>query len=1126
MSRLSMLLLSVFAFSIQAVEVGTLPGELVVQSGTAQYQLPISVPKGRGGNTPQLSLVYSSGGTPSGVIGSGFSLTGMPTISRCGSQQTIDSQVRAVQYDELDNFCLDGSRLIVTEGANAKKGSVYRPYMEDYSKVVLRKDASLADSSFTAYTKAGDILTFGKKLDNATWLLTRVDDRTGKNPIHYHYNEIGQIQNITYDIFKIVFVYGEADKVQSRDTTKTYFNKVNGIVRKGNKQLSQVEIKADGILLNYYRIRRNNISYIDDSSVSGQKVKGISYCDANGKCLPETTFQWFQNKPEDYNFKMNIPNWGSLGAGFSLTPDWFGDAIGDQKTDYCRLDSSKRIVECYYDISSQSAHSTRTFNTLLDFFWKDYWLDWVDINSDGVSELCTTAFVKFDSESSKRNLKCQTFPKQGEPKVSLFSVTGLGNKNQQIWAFDFTGNGRPDICYKNASGALVCSENTGTDVFKNSHVTEGIKWGKPTETWWVDIDGNGFQDLCSATKTGQDAELTCTRFNAGKVVGEKNQKLPLTDLGYSDRRWWVDVNGDGAEDFCRATGKSSGNGSNLTCSLGSLGQISKFDNEIDLEGDINGDWNGNWGRENRRWWLDLNQDGRLDYCRISESSKTLRCTNIFGENYASYFSGEDTTRDRVWIQDFNQDGYADYCRQVGTSSGASSYLQCDDLYQYKTAQPRLMSVTNGLGFKSSVEYARHQDVGTTTWPAKLAYPYAPSNPNALVVSKLSADDGVGGKVHTQFRYGPGRFHLQGESHTGFSWIKQVQYRTDDPHAKGREVVYRTDFPYTQSVSEAKEFILPNFSTSRLNWDFSKAGTLLNRSEIEYAHKSSGKDGQIVRVEAAQGGAYLPNNEFGYYEQYSYQGKTYLKVPDTFIPIAGEILVPIILPSNDVYVLEDKASSEVIDGSYTVYDAKLVKLSQSQVAHILPHLSHSSSKWYVNDSNHDGSLDLSNHAQLSKKRLTVYQTKETSSSYDLNGHLLSTVETTQDRLDEYGNVGLLEVKTTATNPVTQKEETFTQRTESIYSNNPTSWVLGRLSQSTVTHIAPNGDQEKRTSKFGYDTSTGYLTKEIIEPGDKLSVTKNYALNSEGEVETTSISAWQVIKKVQKRAQAVLLSTITA
>lgn len=1108
MSRLSMLFLSVFAFSIQAVEVGTLPGELVVQSGTAQYQLPISVPKGRGGNTPQLSLVYSSGGTPSGVIGSGFSLTGMPTISRCGSQQTIDSQIRAVQYDELDNFCLDGSRLIVTEGANAKKGSVYRPYMEDYSKVVLRQDASLADSSFTAYTKAGDILTFGKKLDNATWLLTRVDDRTGKNPIHYHYNTIGQIQNITYDIFNIVFIYSKAEMVQSRDTTQTYFNKVNGEVRKSNIQLSKIEIRANEQLKNYYQLRRRGVYQDDSNSVLSQRIMGVSYCDSTGNCLPETKFDWYKNASKNYQFKTNISKWGNVGSYHPITPDWFGDVDGDQKVDYCRLDSGERTVECHYDIASNANNTTsRTFTPLEGYFRANYWMDWVDMESSGESQLCTATPL----QNGSKNLQCQTFPKQGESKKSTYNIDGLGRENQLIWALDFTGNGRRDICFKASNNSLVCSENTESNKFSHRFVIEGIKWGKPSDTWWADIDGNGFQDLCSATKTGQDAELTCTRFNTGKVVGEKNQKLPLTDLGHSDRRWWVDVNGDGAEDFCRATGNSSGNGSNLTCSLGSLGNISQFDNDINLVGDINGDWNGDWGKKHRQWWLDVDQDGRLDYCRMRGASKALYCTNIFSENSLSFFSGDDNSGDKVWIQDFNQDGYVDYCRQVGTSSGKDSFLQCDDLHMAETAQATLKSVTNGLGFKSSVEYARHQDVGTTTWPAKLAYPYAPSNPNALVVSKLSADDGVGGKVHTLFRYGPGRFHLQGEGHSGFAWIKQAQFGADDLHIKGREVIYRTDFPYTQSVSEAKEFILPTLSTNGLNWNFSESGTLLNYSKTEYAHKNSGKSGQIVRVEVAHGGAYLPDNEFGYYEQYSYQGKTYLKVPDTFVPIAGEILVPIILPSNDVYVLEDKASSEVIDGSYTIYDAKLVKLSQSQVAHILPHLSHSSSKWYVNDSNHDGSLDLANHAQLSKKRLTVYQTKETSSSYDLNSRLLSTVETTQGRLDEYGNVGLLEVKTTATNPVTQKEETFTQRTESIYSNNPTSWVLGRLSQSTVTHIAPNGDQEKRTSKFGYDTSTGYLTKEIIEPEDKLSVTKNYALNSEGEVETTSISAWAGDKK---------------
>ncbi len=1103
MSRLSMLFLSVFTFSMQAAEVGTLPGELVVQSGSAQYQLPISVPKGRGGNAPQVSLVYSSGGTPSGIIGSGFSLTGMPTISRCGSQHTIDSQVRAVQYDALDNFCLDGSRLVVTEGVNAKKDSVYRPYMEDYSKVVLREDASATDSAFTVYTKAGDILTFGKKLDNATWLLTRVDDRTGENPIHYHYNNIGQIQNITYDIFNVVFVYSKAETVQSRDTTQTYFNKVNGVTRKGNIQLSKIEIRANGQLKNYYQLRRRGVYQDDRNSVFSQRIMGIAYCDNAGNCLPETTFDWYKNASENYQFKTHIPKWGHVGAYHSIAPDWFGDVDGDQKMDYCRLDSGERAVECYYDIASSANNTTsRAFSPLEGYFRANYWMDWVDMESSGESQLCTATPL----ENGSKNLQCQTFPQQGEPKISTYHIDGLGGENQLVWAMDFTGNGRTDICFKASDGALVCSENTKTDTFSHRYVIDGIKWGASSNTWWADIDGNGFQDLCSATKTGQEAELTCTRFNAGRVVGEKNQAFPLSDLGQSDRRWWVDVNGDGADDYCRATGNTSGNGSNLTCSLGSLGTPQQFDNDINLEGDINGDWSGNWGDAHRQWWIDMDQDGRLDYCRMSGSSKALYCTNIFSENSLSFFSGDDTSGDKVWIQDFNQNGDLDYCRQVGASSGAKSFLQCDDLHHAETAQARLKSVTNGLGFQSSVEYARHQEVGTTTWPTTLTYPYVPSNPNTLVVSRLSADDGVGGKVETLFRYGPGRFHLQGEGHSGFAWIKQVQYRAGEPHAKGREVIYRTDYPYTQSVAQAKEFILPALSSDGMNWDFADSGTLLNHSKNEYAHKSSGKNGQLIRVDSSQGGTYLPNNEFGYYEQYTYQGTTYLKVPDTFVPIASEIMVPLILPSNEVYVMEEKTSSEIIDGSYTIYDAKLVKLSQSQVNSLLPHLSHASSKWYVNDANHDGTLDLASHAQLEKKRLTVYQTKETSTSYALNGQLLSSVETTQSQLDEYGNIGVIEINTTATNPVTQREETFTQRTESAYHNTPSAWILGRLTRSTVTHIAPSGEQEQRTSSFKYDPSTGYLIQEIIEPGHPLSVTKDYTLNAEGEVETTSVRAW--------------------
>jgi hypothetical protein len=60
--------LFVVTFLAQATTVGTLPGELTVDQGVAQYQIPLDLPTGRGGNTPQLSLIYSSQGGTGGRV--------------------------------------------------------------------------------------------------------------------------------------------------------------------------------------------------------------------------------------------------------------------------------------------------------------------------------------------------------------------------------------------------------------------------------------------------------------------------------------------------------------------------------------------------------------------------------------------------------------------------------------------------------------------------------------------------------------------------------------------------------------------------------------------------------------------------------------------------------------------------------------------------------------------------------------------------------------------------------------------------------------------------------------------------------------------------------------------------
>ncbi|PNQ56220.1 hypothetical protein C1141_13910, partial [Vibrio agarivorans] len=817
----------------------------------------------------------------------------------------------------------------------------------------------------------------------------------------------------------------------------------------------------------------------------------ITLCDANNSCLNETRFKWKGSSSRDDKFKIK-----SLGD-----TQWFIDINKDGWTDLCQKykDGLVRCSLLSKDRDVDSVEVDFDLKAELNAKADTSWAQWVDVKGNSKPQYCRM----LDKE-----LRCYEFEVvsgKGVIKTQKYPMLDMSTKKEWIWAFDFNGDGRPDICRKNSKNQLICSTNKNGKSFSQSHVFDGITWGKSSETWWADIDGNGFQDLCSITN---GAKLSCTRFNAGEIVGGKNQIIPITDFGYKERRWWLDVNGDGAEDFCRGTGKKkSGPGSNMTCSLGSLKNISRFDNDIVIK-DID------WGQGHQLWLSD--RDGKMNFCTTYKSFRNrdiLDCKNIFSE-WSDHSMGPQIK----WIVDLNDDQQLDSCTYIKNDGEVS----CGTIGHDKL---RLSEVINGLGFKTEIKYAHHKDIGTPQWPEPLSYPYVPSNPNALLVSELRSYKSITGVdpkeyngVITQYQYGPSRVHMQGEGHSGFAWVKQIQQNTysmnrgdvNKNDAKGREIHYRTDFPYAQRVKTAKEYLLPSLPDDK-KWDFQRYGTLLNQADTEYGSKSTGKNGQLIQISTQQANQALANNEFGYFEQYTYQGKTYLKVPDTFVPIAGEIMVPLLLPSNQVYELTGKSATDNISGSYTIYEAKLVNLNQSQLNHVLPHLKQKSGHWYINDANHDGRLDVANVPQLGKKRLSVFQTKETSKSYGLDGKLLSTVETSHGRFDEYGNIGLVEVKTTGTNPVTLRSETFTQKTESDYSNHPSRWILGRLNQSSVTHIAPNGQQEKRTSRFSYDSVTGFLKEEIIEPGHKLQVIKRYARNAEGEVESSSITGWANAQK---------------
>ena len=156
------------AASAQTTVAGSTPGQFAVSpSGAATYRIPIQVPPGVAGMTPKLELVYNSQ-SGNGMLGMGWSLSGLSSITRCPRTKASDGVMGSVNFDANDRFCMDGQRLILTTGTvYGAPSTEYRTEMESFSKITANGTAGNGPASFTVKTKSGLTMEFGGTADSA-----------------------------------------------------------------------------------------------------------------------------------------------------------------------------------------------------------------------------------------------------------------------------------------------------------------------------------------------------------------------------------------------------------------------------------------------------------------------------------------------------------------------------------------------------------------------------------------------------------------------------------------------------------------------------------------------------------------------------------------------------------------------------------------------------------------------------------------------------------------------------------------------------------------------------------------------------------------------------------------------
>lgn len=188
-------------------------GQIPIKSGTSQsgartYEVPISVYPGMKGFQPTLSLSYNSQRGNS-VMGMGWTISGLPIITRSGKSKYYDGRTQGVILNNSDSFVLDGVRLIKTDST-----STYYLYQSEHGNIKAKGYYSGNTMRyFEVFYPNGNKGVFGYTTnDSQNYLyypLMSLNDLKG-NTITYSYtfsNNHFRISNISYNGASVEFQY-------------------------------------------------------------------------------------------------------------------------------------------------------------------------------------------------------------------------------------------------------------------------------------------------------------------------------------------------------------------------------------------------------------------------------------------------------------------------------------------------------------------------------------------------------------------------------------------------------------------------------------------------------------------------------------------------------------------------------------------------------------------------------------------------------------------------------------------------------------------------------------------------------------------------------------------------------
>jgi len=765
--------------------VGSLPGSVDVSpTGAATYTIPISLPPGTAGMMPGLSIVYSSqsGG---GMLGHGWSIGGFSAITRIPTNLHDDGYIDGVDFDELDQFTLDGNRLV------SVGSSEYRTQLETYSKITSSGSIAGAPASFVIETKDGKTLYYGSSSGSRflasdkspkpvlIWLLEKVEDEFGN-----FYTISHKIENNEYYPKEIKYTGNSNTNLSPYNSIKFHFDKksdpasafIAGSRVNSSVILRELVIECEGSQAYKYEFK-----YKEDIS---SKLKEIIYSAAGSK-LNSTKINWGTQGSGYENEISNI-----IGSNTFIPGDYNGDGLTDIAVAVKKKDSNGNDIllgdvplysklEVYfsdgdgYNFSYQLIDNIDNYLTIFP----------VDLSGNGTTSLVT---LKLLVGNEGYGFYADAYTYNGED----FSPTNFGNRfwdaaiSPKFNFGDFNGDGNQDLVVLSSSPAAynsisIYNRNLGTLPL----LAESDKYTSSVTDYKIgDFNGNGKTDILLVKGSGYEI--------LEYVNGETNlQSIQQNSFPVNfSKNITGDFNGDNKTDLLTYENQegwkiyyNNGNG---------------FIEVADLQTPDLVTPNAPNDPVNIYWLVsDLNNDG-IDDIYEGHYPNSIGMNSIHYIGHNNYKKSGHNVNVNFRALEFKFDTYLDFNgdgnKDLLFDSNLDDIGRLITLFEPDSKEKLVTSITNGFNKEASFEYRPCNKVcspGSGNDDANDVIEIGASFP---VIASIDKPDAVGGDgiIRIFYTYQGLKIHKRGKGFLGFEKIT-----SDDSYSRitTTEYGYNTDF---------------------------------------------------------------------------------------------------------------------------------------------------------------------------------------------------------------------------------------------------------------------------------------------------------------------------------------------